>query len=127
MYRVVARVRTSIALLLLVVGQLGAAVSAQAVTCPRAALRRSAVAAPSTTPASAAVAAFGSEGHPHTSSPVGELPVPPSTSCGAAIALPERTVECLLPVPPVEDAPARVTSPPGDPFAHSFFRPPRLS
>lgn len=126
MYRVVARTRTLIALLLLVAGQLAAAAAAQA-TCPRAALRRSMIAASSTTRASVAVVAFVSEGHHHTSSPVGDLPAPPFSSCGSVTALPEQAIEYRPPTPPIEDAPARVTSPPADPFANSFFRPPRLS
>lgn len=125
MYRAVARIRTLIALLLLVAGQWGAMASAQAAPCPRATLRHSAATPPSTT-TSGVVAALVPEHH-HSSSPVGDLPTAPSASCGSAIALPGRVVDCLLPIPPVEDAPARVTSPPGDPLAGSFFRPPRLS
>jgi hypothetical protein len=124
MYRVVARTRTLIALLLLVAGQLAAAAQA---TCPRAALRRSMIAASSTTRSSTAVVAFVSERHHHTSSPAGDLPAAPFSSCGSVTALPEQAIEYLPPIPPIEDALARVTSPPGDPFASSFFRPPRLS
>lgn len=118
--------RTLIALLLLVAGQWGAMASAQAAPCSRAARRHSAVEATSATSASGVVAALVSEHH-HSSSPFGDLPAAPSSSCGSVTALPERIVDYLLPVPPVEDAPARVASPPGDPIASSFFRPPRLS
>jgi hypothetical protein len=116
-----------IALLLLVVGQLVAAASAQGATCPRAALRRSAVAAASRIPAFAAAAVFVSERDHHTSLPVGDLPAVPSSICTAVIALPEQGIEYLLPVPSIVDVSSRVASPPGDPFASSFFRPPRLS
>lgn len=126
MHRVVPRIRILIALLLLVAGQLAAAASAQAI-CPRAALRRSMIAASSATRASAAVAAVVSEHHHHTSAPVRGLPVAASPSCGSTIALPERAIEYVAPTPPIERPRGRVASPPGDPFAGSFFRPPRPS
>ena len=117
MYRVSARIRALVSLLLLVAGQLGLAASARAATCPRAAVRRAAEAAPRLV----------AEHPDRAPAPPGDLPAAPSAGCGFTAALPERTVEHPLPLPAGEDAPPRAASPPGDPFAVSFFRPPRPS
>ena len=124
MLRTFAHARLLTALLLLLAGQLGIAASAQATTCPRAALHRAVAAHVAST---ASVDVVGSE-HQHSAPATpAEHPAVPSTSCGGVVALPERVVELLLPSRPAGVVSAPPGSPPVDLRATAFFRPPRPS
>lgn len=132
MPKVVSRIQTFVALLLLVVGQLSAIASAQGATCPRAALRHAALVVPSglSAPGEAVSTAIQAsarvdEHQHHTPSPSGLSGVAPG-SCQTVLALSGRFLE--HPLPGSQSAPAfsRGESPPGHLLISAFFRPPRL-
>ncbi len=128
MLRVVARFRMLTALLLLLAGQLGAAASAQAATCPRAEARqRGALVVPAAADPGALGVRPADDRRHDVPSPVGESTSLVPTACTSTAALPERPADVPLQPGRTLRSSAWAESPPRDLLLSGFFRPPRPS
>ena len=122
MTRSAARIRTLTAFLLLLLGQLGVVMPAQAAACRRAPLRGELLVR-----AAAAQAARADQTGHDRSAPV-DAPAPLAVGCAAVAAAIAEPVEALA-LPPATRVPVanRTDTPPGRLFTDPCFRPPRAS